>query len=227
VPFLLILSVAIGAFSQSFQHLGAFATFGESLFGTFTLMLGEFYLDDDRFTTPEQLVFFSLYAVFALVIMLNLLIAIISDSFEKMKEREMAQFLRERAGTIAEYQQLIEMVPFLRCWITTNTAWVHVLKPADSSAADQQASEWNGRLRRMMDKMDGIDKNIDDNSRKVERKVMEGMEQKMKGVEQKMEGMQQKMEGMEQKMEQKMEGMEQRMMARMEELLGKAAAQKQ
>jgi hypothetical protein len=78
------------------------------------------------------------YAVAApITTMLNLLIAFISDSFDKMKEKEGAQFLRERerASLLAEYQIMLEMLPFVARWADMNPKYIHVLKPADDLSA--------------------------------------------------------------------------------------------
>jgi hypothetical protein len=80
--------------------------------------------------------------------MLNLLIAFISDSFDKMKEKEGAQFLRERASLLAEYQIMLEMLPFVARWADMNPKYIHVLKPADDLSAREQEAQWSGRIRR-------------------------------------------------------------------------------
>ena len=111
------------------------------------LRAGEYYLDDDRFSSVSAHVFFIVYAVVAPIIMLNLLIAIISDSFDKMKEKEGAQFLRERASLLAEYQIMLEMLPFVARWADMNPKYIHVLKPAGDLSAREQEAQWSGRIR--------------------------------------------------------------------------------
>ena len=76
-------------------------------------------------------------------------IAIISDAYDKLKDKERAEFLQGRAITINEYQHLIELTSC--SWVTTPT-WLHVLKVADSSGLQLQ-KKWAGRLRRITDKV--------------------------------------------------------------------------
>ena len=79
------------------------------------MMLGELYLDeeDDGLQSFAGKLLESIYTLFALVIMLNLLIAIISDTFEKVKDKETAQFRFERASLIVEYEANVKMFSML------------------------------------------------------------------------------------------------------------------
>ena len=76
------------------------------------MMLGELYLDeeDSGLESFEGKLLESIYTVFALIIMLNLLIAIISDTFEKVKEKEQAQDRFERANLLVEYEANVKML---------------------------------------------------------------------------------------------------------------------
>ena len=69
---------------------------------------------------------------------MNLLIAIMGDSYEKVKESERVQALRERAQIIVEAER-------------TNPSWhkyhkyMHIAVPADISTSDAQKNvEWEG-----------------------------------------------------------------------------------
>ena len=59
-------------------------------------MLGEFHFDDDKFVTALSRCFFITFTLFVLIMMLNLLIAIISDTFERVIEKRKARWCKQQ-----------------------------------------------------------------------------------------------------------------------------------
>ena len=64
------------AFAEGFTQLGSFSHH-ESLFRTFTLMVGEYYLDSPDLapSTMQTRLVFIMYLVIAMIILLNLLVS--------------------------------------------------------------------------------------------------------------------------------------------------------
>ena len=128
------------------------------------MMLGEFYLDDDhRFddTIVVQLVFVG-FVLIVLIMMFNLLIAIISDTFERVIEKQNARFWQQLAILIRDLEQLLALAPFLRLHPPSHQ-WLHALIPIEESfSADEQ---WSGRVRyltgRMTAQVDGVNAKVD------------------------------------------------------------------
>merc|ERR1712070_892208 len=88
------------------------------VFGDFDLS----YFVNECDTSPIAVVCFSLYMLLTSVIMLNLLIAIISDSFDVVNEKQKAQLLRNRATLILENEGLLSW------WgVKPKHGWVHAL----------------------------------------------------------------------------------------------------
>jgi hypothetical protein len=155
-PFLVILFIVVLAFALSFYHLHAFSTdgdtpFKDALFGAYTMMLGELYTDDEALDSFEGRLLESVYVLIGLIVMLNLLIAIISDTYEKVKEKEVAQFLFERACLIVEYEANLKLVASLTCgwipldkWFRVDATWLHVLKRSEGA---DNGTKWGGRTR--------------------------------------------------------------------------------
>eukprot|EP01047_Picozoa_sp_COSAG01_P044079 COSAG01_NODE_3960_length_5493_cov_2.949203_4_plen_153_part_00 len=56
--------------------------------------------------TWHQVVFIVLVAFFVVILMLNLLIAIMQDSYDKVKEREEIEGLREKGKTVVAMEQM-------------------------------------------------------------------------------------------------------------------------
>ena len=78
-----------------------------------------------------------------LVVMLNLLIAIISDTFDRVQEKEAAQFQLERARLIRDNNAVLDA---LKIWPEKRCPWLHVLRPRGIGSSTNSDS-WNGRVR--------------------------------------------------------------------------------
>jgi hypothetical protein len=96
-------------------------------------LLGAF--DIDEYTNTESLVFFSIFLFLILVIMLNLLIAIMSDTFERVMESWVFEGRKMRIETIMEEELLLND--------SQNTEYfpeyLQVLRPVEEAE-----EEWSG-----------------------------------------------------------------------------------
>ena len=75
------------------------------LLTSFEAIVGSFHMSD--FQNSESTGFFLLYLFGMVVIMLNLLIAIMADSYEKVKESEVVEARKLRAQTIIDEEALM------------------------------------------------------------------------------------------------------------------------
>merc|ERR1712203_1251785 len=74
-----------------------------------------------------------------MIILFNLLIAIMSDTYERVRENEENTFLRTRADTICDMQKL--------SFRTINyQPWVHALLPDDTTSDVVVNRGWKGKL---------------------------------------------------------------------------------
>jgi hypothetical protein len=167
--FVLILLVVILAFSSSFFLLSTFEDPSESVFGTFTVMLGEFYLDDGKFQDGGSRFFFFVFVALVMIIMLNLLIAIISDTFERVVERQEAQFWKQLASLLQEIEHLsprwvLAAAPPAEC------AWLHVLERVETDGSSGQES-WSGRVRQLKHHVDQSEKKLQQQIGEVKEQV--------------------------------------------------------
>ena len=157
--FVLILGIVIAAFSSGFFLLDDFDGTGEAVFSTVTIMLGEFYLDEGAgFQDVASRLFFLGFVVLVMILMLNLLIAIISDTFERVVEGQQAQFWRQLASLLQETEHLLPRLvsaaaPPAQC------EWMHVLEPVSTDTA-AAGDSWSGRVRQMKDYMDLLEKKL-------------------------------------------------------------------
>ena len=79
---------------------GSFDSFGSTLLSCYTMMLGEF--DTDKFPDLFAKIIFALYMFIVVVCMLNVLIAIVSDSYDNAMVKSPELYYRSRLGLIAE-----------------------------------------------------------------------------------------------------------------------------
>lgn len=126
-----------GAQSADLEQAGAFLR-------VFALMLGEF--DITEFTvgperTPTSIVaqaLFYAYVCLVAIVLLNLLITILSDSYDLSTERRKAELTRMRAQLAVEYYRLL---PWL---LRPRGRWVHVLISSALLAEQRREFELEG-----------------------------------------------------------------------------------
>ena len=84
---------------------------------------------------------------------MNLLIAVISDSFERVQEHAAAQFQLERANIIRDNNAILDALQwcFGDRWAEPPCRWLHVLRPCEGAGAGgaeaAEEEEWRGRMR--------------------------------------------------------------------------------
>ena len=100
---------------------------------SYLAMLGAFEVSD--YTNPESTVFFALFLFLIVVIMLNLLIALMADTFERVMESWVFESRKMRVETIIEEELLMDD--------SHNAAYfpefLQVLRPVEEAA-----DEWSG-----------------------------------------------------------------------------------
>jgi len=119
--FLLVLFVTIIGFGNAFLVLSLgnvgnsledknvfIGTFVDSIFYSYRMALGDFATDEfGEVGVPLVWILFIVFTVFNMIVMLNLLIAIISDSYARVAAVSKQATYQERASMIAENNYLI------------------------------------------------------------------------------------------------------------------------
>ena len=148
-PFLLILFIFLLGFGTSFNALGTFDLLNMSYYSTFFLGIGAEDYNDDFTELGWWAMVMQIAAILIIVIVLmNLLIAIVSDSFAKVCEVESLWFQRERAQIISTNNNTIETLAKLFNIKTleddSNVTWLHVLQVKENDrAADNETDAWD------------------------------------------------------------------------------------
>jgi len=141
--FLVILLLVIFAFSHAFKMLAIIDTdnfdqydsVGSSILTQYRMIIGDF--DISSFLSPTEasqgigIVFFIAFTLLVSIILLNLLIAIMSNSYDNIQENAKAEWLAELAEILIEIDHFF-LLPseknnkkffpkFVRCWIPVST----------------------------------------------------------------------------------------------------------
>ena len=167
-------------------------------------MLGEFYLDDDKFQQPLSRVLFMVFTLTVLVMMLNLLIAIISDTFERVIERKAAQFTKQQALLMCQMEEHALFGYVIRRLFLSEErvekGYLHILRPGKGEAEQGSEVQWQGRMRRLKDhtteQVAGLKKEMHDNKKEIHdnKTAIEAMDSKIEAMDSKMGAMDSKME---------------------------------
>jgi WD40 repeat protein len=168
VPFLTILLIVLLGFASAIQSSGepGFEG-GMSLYNTYLIALNsEIFIEDGGFPTSDRKVLQVTCLLFASVVMMNLLIAVISDSFERVQEKKHAQFLLGRAQLIRDNNALFDFFALRE----SECRWLHVIQPVEGGGSDGHGSgltEWAGRVRALKKKMENLTKATRDDLRET------------------------------------------------------------
>ena len=126
-----------------------FSTLSRALISTFCIMVG--MVDPSVFWKARSpalaIAMFCLYVVVMLVMLFNLLIAILSDTYEKVKETEEVEFIKGRARIIFELEA--NMPPSVtRKLASSGRDYLHFLAHDESTSHALQGDfAWAGRLK--------------------------------------------------------------------------------
>jgi hypothetical protein len=200
--FMVVLFIILATFSYTFFMLLHDSKLGQqddykfsgimSFVASFDMMFGSFSIIDFQ-QAPFAVLAVVLFIVFMMVVsivMLNALIAIMSDTFERVQQHKTAAAVLERAKVIIELEQrLASAAPTSdppSAWkIVSATllslgigyrshSYLHVLQP-DFTGDDD---EWEGRMRMLMRKFDAMKANQEE-LREQQKQAEERMEKKM------------------------------------------------
>jgi hypothetical protein len=179
-PFLVVLLVLMIGFAFAFfmlqrgqkQNDSLFVSFPGSSLAVFDMgIMGDFDVDVFRLA-PNWFIGVPLFVIFIVmvpIVMLNSLIAIMSDTFERVQQNTTAASRQERAKIILELEALLypqltaggdesSVIQRVICVLlsrkfgTTSPPFLHVLEPKNRDSED--GGEWQGRIRVLFTKFD-------------------------------------------------------------------------
>lgn len=158
-----------------------------SVFSAYTLMLGEFEVTEFPDTSSGEYfstaLLFIVFTAFINIIMLNLLIAIMSDIFDRVQESAQSEFLFARARIILEFEDMLKAKKSGSKNEDVFPTWLQVLTPADEQKKNQSDSpndEWSGRVQKVTSSIKELEAKIETNVAEAA-KSDEAMKNDLKG----------------------------------------------
>ena len=182
--FLVVLLTILIGFTVAFRLLfastseEAFGSIGRSFLSTFELTIVGSYEPDLLYNSEENalaIFTFILAVTCCLVVTLNALISLLSDSYARIMENATANRRRERAGLIVEYMSLLP--PRQRRSIEKQTQWFHTLLESDSDGALKVIrDDWQGGLTAIRRDMADLDSTSRKNQERLFQQLKVDME---------------------------------------------------
>ena len=121
--FLVVMTVTLLAFSEASYSLNnnnytpgegrVFDTYFNSFTNTFFNAMGELNMEGFETDAIAWVIFF-LCAIFNLIVMLNLLIAIISETYDRVNQTKQQYALKERAGVVSDVRSFAFFRKFIK-----------------------------------------------------------------------------------------------------------------
>jgi hypothetical protein len=183
--FLVVLLTILVGFAVAFRLLfngindESFGTLRRSFLSTFELTIIGSYDSNILYDSEKNalaIFTFILAVTCCLVVTLNALISLLSDSYARIMENATANRRKERAGLIVEYMSLLP--PRRRRKIESQTQWFHTLLEADSDGELKVGNDdWEGGLNALRRDM----AELDDASRKNHEKLFQQLKTDMEG----------------------------------------------
>lgn len=189
--FVVALLLAILAFGNSYYILGRNSeednftgdNIWEAFIFAFRTGFGDFNTDD--FGTPDEVliwIIFFINTIIIVIILLNLVIAIMGNTFERVQETQESTKLREFANIIRDNEFLIS-----RKRLFGDIKYIIVVSP--NKSADEQEGDWQGKLQELKKKLKlQISKNQDkftDFQKRLSGMLANGLKEKLKPTEDK------------------------------------------
>jgi len=174
-PFLSLMSFVIFANAFAFEILSdqraasPYRSVASSWFTAFALMLGEFELDTYN-QDPWMYLFFHYFAVFVNIVLLNVLIAIISDAFEDVQNTGTERILQQRGELIVDLEAHLHADHQEQDgddYEAIYPPWVHVLARADETVS----SRWQGRVRELKQSIARVEHRVAETQEAIFKKI--------------------------------------------------------
>jgi len=163
VPFLLLQAAVVLTFSfaavllhvDSSASADEFGTLSSAVFTSYNLLVHAAGTDnaDLYFSTSTAFsIHYVFFTVLVPVVMLNALIAIMGDTYERVSEKRIERGLQQRAALLVEYERML----FFKGEHNGFGRWLHAIRRKDAAEVVGEADAWAGQLRRIKDDVKGF-----------------------------------------------------------------------
>ena len=208
-PFLALQIVLLVGFTTSFSRLLAkgddnFKSWSSFLTG-YDMLLGNWDIDQfigaSDVTSNAALIAGSLYMFLVPIVTMNLLIAIMSDSYDRVRDNQRLEARLQKAMVLVDIDRTYGGLLKRFFGESIYPVYLHVLAPTDENVSFGSADDqWDGRLKAIQTGVKEAVAEVKSNVKDMENK-MEGVEKDVKGIEKDVKGIENKMEGIERKLD--------------------------
>jgi hypothetical protein len=187
--FLVVLLLAIAGFANCFMILArnydkeemfTGNSYWRSFIYSYRQALGDF--DTEAFDEPDQYYLYFIWflnTMITLIVFLNMLVAVMGDTFDRVQETSENNMLKELANIMVENEMLIN-----RKRLFGDAKYIIVIQ---EEQAEESSVTWEGKLNTLKKYME---KNVDDQNRllkslqeSIKEKIRERAERRAKGME--------------------------------------------
>merc|ERR1712146_639082 len=171
LPFLILQLIILFSFTVGFMTMLTESDLYQgikSFFKGYTMLLGdfdveEFQVESSKAQTDSALIAFSMYMLFGPIVTMNLLIAIMGDSYDFVRENQRLYGLKEKAKTLYEIDHTFFTIEYFRK-DKYFPKYLHVLTRKDGDNGEEE-EKWEGHLKKLKRE---IQKNSKELTEKIE-----------------------------------------------------------
>merc|ERR1712196_742136 len=123
------------------------------------------------------LIAFSMYMMFGPIVTMNLLIAIMGDSYDFVRENQRLYGLKEKAKTLYDIDHTFFTIDYFRK-DKYFPKYLHVLTRKDGDNGDEEEEKWEGHLKSLKREIQKNSKELKEELKDKTEKMRENMENK-------------------------------------------------
>jgi len=181
---LIVLMIILG-FAMVFLVFEREGTYLDYFYGSYTLLYGNY---DDSTYNPSQKVLLSIVLVLLPTVLLNLLVSIMGDSYEKVQEK------RATIDSLTKMEIVLEAMVLMRMLSRSEPEQKGYLifcggNQEEEEGADQQSAEWEGRInliKKLLKSNDAKVERVDQRLNKFEGRIS-GLEEELRMLKSKID----------------------------------------
>ena len=191
LPFLILQLIMLFSFTVGFMTMLTESDLYQgikSFFKGYTMLLGdfdveEFQVESSKAQTDSALIAFSMYMLFGPIVTMNLLIAIMGDSYDFVRENQRLYGLKEKAKALYDIDHTFFTIEYLRK-DKYFPKYLHVLTRKDGDSIDDEEEKWEGHLKKLQREMKNNTKEM---TEKMEKEMLEMKTELKKEITEKIE----------------------------------------
>merc|ERR1712146_87900 len=216
LPFLILQLIILFSFTVGFMTMLTESDLYQgikSFFKGYTMLLGdfdveEFQVESSKVQTDSALIAFSMYMLFGPIVTMNLLIAIMGDSYDFVRENQRLYGLKEKAKTLYDIDRTFFTIEYLRR-DKYFPKYLHVLTRKDGDSIEDEEEKWEGHLKKLQREIKKNTKEkIENNSKEMSEKIENNSKELKEQMENNSKEMSEKIENNSKEMKEDMKDLE-------------------